>query len=292
MPRPEERYGMRFHMNISAFSGKPDKDKQLTNAERVSKETFDRLRDLNRARRTRRIILSILFALVVCIIFVVGCVSLFFKVNTVLIEGETGYDKDAIREASGIKLDQNLYSIDKTAIQKSVITSYPYIKDVRVDRRIPTTIALIIEEDVPHYYFEIAGEYFVLSDKLRVLEYTEDITELLTREPNIIKLNTQRIIYAVVGQQIVFENEEYFQYAQDMLATFLGSELADKITLIDFSDKFNIFVMYDGRFKIEIGNIDKIAMKINYAFQILNSFDSSYSGTINVENDEAFVIIK
>lgn len=282
---------MRFHMNTSAFSGKPDKDRQLTNAERVSKETFLCLRDLNRARRTRRIMLSLLFAVVVCIIFVVGCVSLFFKVNTVLIEGVTGYDKNAIREASGIKPDQNLYAIDKTAIEKSVITSYPYIKNVRVDRRIPTTIALIVEEDVPHYYFEIAGEYFVLSDTLRVLEYTDDIAGLLIREPKIIKLNTQRIIYAVVGQQIVFENKDYFQYAQQMLATFLSSELADKISLIDFSDKFNIFVKYDGRFKIEVGNIDNIAMKISFAAQILNNFDSSYSGTINVENSEAFVII-
>jgi cell division protein FtsQ len=274
---------MRFHMNTS--------DNQLTNAERVSKETFLRLRDLNHARRIRRIILSLLFAFIVCIIFIVGCVSLFFKVSTISIEGTTGYDKDAIREASGIKLDQNLYSIDKSEIEKSVITSYPYIKNVRIDRRIPTTIALIIEEDIPRYYFEIAGEYFVLSDKLRVLEYTEDLDGLLSREPHIIKLNTQRITYAVVGRQIVFENADYFQYAQDMLATFLNSELSDKITLIDFSDKFNIFIMYDGRFKIEVGNIDNIVMKISFASRILNKFESSDTGTINVENDEAFVII-
>ena len=153
-------------------------------------------------------------------------------------------------------------------------------------------MALIVEEDKPCYYFEIADEYFVLSDTLRVLEYTEDIAELLIREPGIIKLNTQHIVYAVVGRQIKFENEDYFQYAKEMLLTFLGSELADKITLIDFSDKFNIFVEYDGRFKIEIGNIQNIAMKINFAAEIIkNNFDSTYSGIINVENEEAFVII-
>ncbi|MHB1151538.1 MAG: cell division protein FtsQ/DivIB [Eubacteriales bacterium] len=278
-------------MNTFAFSGKPDKDKQLTNAERVSNDTFERLREINRIRQTRRTMFSLLFAAVVCIIFAVGCVSLFFKVSTVLVEGVTGYDKDAIRDASGILQDQNLYALDKAAIEKSVITNYPYIRNVRVDRRIPTTVALIVEEDEPHYYFELAGEYFVLSDTLRVMEYTEDVAELLIRKPNIIKLNTQRIIYAVVGRQIKFENSDYFEYAQEMLATFLGSELSDKISIIDFSDKFNIFIMYDGRFKIEFGNIENIAIKIDFASRILNSFDSTYSGTINVENEEAFVII-
>lgn len=278
-------------MNNAAFSGRPDKGGQITNAERVSNDTFERLRELNRIRRSRRTVFGFLFTAAVCVIFIVGCVSLFFKVSTILVEGVTVYNGDAIREASGIRLNQSLYALDKAAIEKSVIANYPYIKNVHVDRRIPTTVALIIEEDEPHYYFELTGEYFVLSDTLRVMEYTEDIAELLIREPNIIKLNTQRIIYAVVGQQIIFENGDYFEYAQEMLATFLGSELSDKINIIDFSDKFNIFIMYDGRFKIEFGNIENIAIKINFASRILDSFDSTYSGTVNVENEEAFVII-
>lgn len=283
------RGGMRFNMNTGALS---NKDRQMTNAERVSNDTFVRLREINRIRRARRTMFGLFFAVIVCIVFAVSCVSLFFKVKTILVEGETGYSEDAIREASGILQDQNLYELDKKEIKKAVITNYPYIKNVRVDRRIPTTVALIVEEDQPRYYFEIAGEYFVLSDTLRVMEYTEDIAELLIREPNIIKLNTQRITYAVVGYQIKFENINYFEYAQNMLATFIGSELSDKINIIDFSDKFDIYIMYDGRFKIEFGNIENIAMKISFASRILKNFDSSYSGIINVENDEGFVIIK
>lgn len=274
-----------FIMETFTIGGQP------SNAERISNNTFERLRELNRQRRSRRMIFSFLFAVAVCIVFVVGCVQLFFNVTTVLVEGETGYSDDGIRQASGILPEQNLYALDKAAIEQSVITQYPYIKRVRVDRRLPTTVALIVQEDEPRYYFELAGEYFVLSDTLRVMEYTEDIAELLLREPGIIKLNTQRIIYAVVGRQIKFENSDYFEYAQNMLATFLGSELSEKISLIDFNDKFNIYILYDDRFKIEFGNIENIAMKIDFASRILNRFNETDSGTINVENEEGFVII-
>ncbi len=287
----EKRGVRRFKMNILSASVIEEKNGPPTAAERVSNDAFVRLRELNRKRRSRRTLFSLLFAAAVAVVFTVGSVSIFFKVKTVLIEGSTAYSEEEIRSASGIRPGQNLYELDKAAIERSVIAYNPYIRNVRVDRRIPTTVALIVEEDEPRYYFEIAGEYFVLSDSLRVMERTEDAADLLLREPDIIKLNTQRIVYAVVGKRIEFENSGYLTYAEEMLSTFLGSELSGRISLIDFSNKFDIFVYYDGRLKIEFGNIEKIAAKINFASRIIETFEGDYSGTVNVENDEAFVIL-
>jgi hypothetical protein len=50
--------------------------------------------------------------------------------------------------------------------------------------------------------------------------------------------------------------------------------------------------MYDGRFRIEVGNTDNIMMKIAFAEEILKRYAPPRTGSINVENSEAFVIVK
>lgn len=277
-------------MNTAAFAftsnnAKPDK------AEIISKDTFERLKRLNRIRRTRRFLFTVLFAAAACVIFAVGSISLFCRVKNIVVEGVLSYDAEAIKRASGIVTDENIYAIDKEAIGRAVIGNFPYVKDVSVRRRLPSTVALIIKEDEPRYYFELYGEYFVLSESLRVLERTSDAGELLVREPDIIKLNTREISYAVVGETLVFSDAEYFGYAQNMLDIFFNSHIADKITLVDFSDKFNIYIMYDNRFKIEFGNVENIGVKMDFAEEILKSFSDAETGTINVENNSGFVIL-
>jgi len=266
-------------------------DQGQKNAERVTKNSFENLLERGKKRRIRRMVITIVLSVIVTVIFAVACISLFFITENIVIEGDTRYTSEEIIAISGIEYGKNLYDIDKAAIEQQLISHLPYIKDVKIRRRVPDTIAIIIEEDTPVYYFEIQGEYFMISDTLRVLERTDDIAEMLVREPDIIKLNTQTITYAVEGDPIVFKNEGYYTYAQDMLATFLESTIGDKITLIDFSDKFSIYVMYEKRLRIEVGDISDIDMKIRFADGIISSLDKNYSGTVNVEGYPAFFIM-
>ena len=266
-------------------------DGVMSKADIVAEDSFERLKEQNRARRTRRRVFYLAVGFALCVIFGVSCVSLFFNTKEIVVEGSSYYEDYLITESSGITLEENLFAINSGAVEEAIVMNYPYVKSVTVKRVLPTTVRLIVEEETPAYYFELCGEYFVLSESLRVLEHTENLEDLLARAPGIIGLKTQKITYAVAGRQIVFADENYHEYAREMLATFRNSSIADKITMVDFSDKFNIAVQYDNRFTIEIGNTDDISKKIAFAEEILGNFDETYSGTINVENDPAFAII-
>lgn len=266
-------------------------DQSSYNAGRIADDSFESLKEKNHRRKIRRNIIYVLVGILLCVVFAVACVALFFNTKEIRIEGSTVYDDYLIRECSGIELNQNLYRIDRDAITNAIVTNYPYIKSVEVDVKLPSTVTIRVTEDTPRYYFELCGEYYVLSESLRVLEHSSDLDDLQQRLPGIIGLNTQSVTYAVCGRRIAFADGSYTEYTRQMLSTFAASSIADKITLIDFTDKFNVYVIYDHRFKIEIGNMDNIATKIAFAEEILRKFDSSYTGVINVENDPGFVIL-
>ena len=296
MDKPQQNKGFTDNPLYRIFGAKPKEEEAeedgLSKAERIAEDTFLRQREMNIRRRRRHIVLTVVFAFAVSLIFMVACVALFFNIENIEVEGSSAYDREFILLSSGLVISENLYSIDKAAIERAIIKNCPYIKSVKVDRRIPTTVALVIEEETAAYYFEFFGEYFALSADLRVLERTLDIADLMVRYPEIIRINTQEINYAVAGERLVFQKDTYFSYAREMLSTLLGSDIGGKITLVDFTDKFNIYVNYEDRFKIELGDINNIDLKVRIASKILDNFEKNDIGVINVETNEAFAILK
>lgn len=266
-------------------------DQSSYNAGRIADDSFESLKEKNHRRKIRRNIVYVLVGILLCIVFAVACVALFFNAKEINVEGATVYDDYLIRECSGIELNQNLYRIDRAAVSEAIVTNYPYIKSVEVDVQLPATVTIRVTEDTPRYYFELCGEYYVLSESLRVLEHSEDLDDLQERLPGLIGLQTQNVTYAVCGRKITFAEGSSTEYTRQMLSTFAASSIADKITMINFTDRFNVYVIYDHRFKIEIGNMEDVATKIAFAEEILNRFDSSYSGVVNVENNPGFVVL-
>ena len=240
-------------------------------------------------RHYRRIAL-IAVAVLLCLLIAFSALgAVFFKVSEVTASGCTMYEDWRVSEAARIEPGINLYAVDKKAAERAVLDEFPYISSVSVRRRLPSTIELLVTEDKPAYYCEISGEFFVLSDSLRVLEHGPDEDSFVRRFPGIVKLVTLRVNRAMVGEKIVFADTSFYDYACEMLRVFENCAIADGMTLIDFSDKYDIYLVYDDRFKVEIGDIGNLEFKMRMASEILASEDLSFAGLLNVENDPAYV---
>jgi len=265
--------------------------REATTAQKIVNSTAENTPE--KMQRRRRITMAIItfMSILLAMGMIIGCAMLFFRVKNIVVEGAATYGEAEISSASGIAFDSSLYSLDKDAIRQSIIMNYPYVRSVRVVRRLPTTIALIVTEDVPVYFFALSDEYYVLSEDLRVLERTTDRTALLSRWPDLVELATLPVRTAIVGKELEFISTTAFDYAHAMLDLFLNSDIADHITYIDFSSRFDVKVTYDDRLTIEFGSVDNLEMKLNFALNIMETIDERYQATINVENDEAYVII-
>ena len=261
------------------------------NAEKVTKSAFETMAQRTKRKKRIRTIITIAISAVLLLGFLVAIEIVFFKVNHYEISGETRYTAEQIISASGIKDGTNIYGIDKSSIEHNIIEKCPFIKSVRIYRTLPSTIRFEIQEEIPTYYFFIADEYFVLSESMRILDKTGNMGRLLLDYPNMKRLNTQSIKRAVVGEKVVFENEGFISYAEEMLTFFRQSPIWSSITTVDFSDRFSIFFVYEDRLKIILGDVSGVENKINIAEKIISSLDESERGTINVETNPAFYII-
>lgn len=87
--------------------------------------------------------LLIMAAIVAAVIF---GVAIFFKVNTVEVQGNTIYSAEEIRSASGIQKGDNLFTLNKEAAAGSIKASLPYVETVSIIRFLPDKIVIDVKE--------------------------------------------------------------------------------------------------------------------------------------------------
>lgn len=87
--------------------------------------------------------LLIMAAIVAAVIF---GVAIFFKVNTVEVQGNAIYSAEEIRSASGIQKGDNLFTLNKEAAAGSIKASLPYVETVSIIRFLPDKIVIEVKE--------------------------------------------------------------------------------------------------------------------------------------------------
>jgi len=250
----------------------------------ASDESLERLKEKNRIKGILRRVFYCAVAMVLFFVFIIGCGAIFLRVERVNVVGTRRVDPRGIVEVSGIKAKDNLYAVDRADIAAAVMDRFPYISHVHVGRRLPTTLQIEVTEDRPIYYTEICGEYFILSNTMRVLEKTEDIAYIETFEPKLKQLKIPDCIYAVVGEEIVFSNPNVSEYGRELLLKLELAELFDSLTEIDFSSRFSIYVTYGDRWRIYLGDSGDVDTKLTFARMMIETFDEEQSGEVDAHD--------
>ena len=99
------------------------------------------------ARRRRRGGSGFLYKLL-SVLLICGClvaaVTLFFRVDTVVITGEKRYTEAEIREASGVADGDNLFLLNKYQVIRNIADALPYIEieNTHIQRKLPDTLLI------------------------------------------------------------------------------------------------------------------------------------------------------
>ena len=256
-------------------------DPDISTAELVNRDTFERLQAKKRHKKIFRRINYILLSIVLCFIFVVVCMALFLKIETIEVKGNERYEAKQIVEASGISVGQNLYAINKKTARSFIMQNYPYISSVVIRRTLPSTLTFRVTEEKPRFYFEICGEYFILSESLRILERTY---ELPSGEVSLVCLKLSDVRVAMVGETLGFDRTLIFEYVNTFIKSVSSHEMADKLTEIDLSKRYNIYVEYEDRFRIYMGDNTQTEMKLTFAGLMINTFEADQKGTVDAHD--------
>ena len=103
----------------------------------------------SRKRRRSRGRLGPLFKLLCLLALVVALTAgatVFFRVEQVVVTGNSRYTQDEIVEVTGIERGDNLYGWNKFAIAQRLRQTLPYIGEVTIRRALPSTVIITVVE--------------------------------------------------------------------------------------------------------------------------------------------------
>lgn len=127
--------------------------------------------------------LLIMAAIVAAVIF---GVAIFFKVNTVEVQGNAIYSAEEVRSASGIQKGDNLFTLNKEAAAGSIKASLPYVETVSIIRFLPDKIVIEVKEsDATFAVTTDTNTTWLINSVGKALEQISDSApdNVLTAEP-------------------------------------------------------------------------------------------------------------
>lgn len=240
-------------------------------------------------------LLYMLLAVLISIPAMVFSLILFFQVNLVTVDGSEKYSDEQILEAAQVQAEINLFAVSKDEIRANVIKSFPYVRDVEVERNFPTTLELHIEESVAVATISAEGSWWILDEDGKILESAD---ESIAR--NYIQIEGLTVIYPIVGQTLTVPEEEEIRLHSltGVLSTLLNEGMTGDVSWIDLTDTSKIEMDYMGRFIVELAllstydtesQMDVVyGQKCKVLVKIVELLSTTDSGTIDLRYDDGY----
>ncbi len=266
----------------------------LNNAELVNKDSFERLKSKNRRKEFRRKIFYLLISVLLFALVALICIVFFFDLEHVKFRGNEKYTQEELLGSCDFGDASNLFGIDLDDVENQIKSNFPYIKSVSFKRVLPSTLVITVFEDVPVWFTQISGDWFVLSSDLRVISRYDLKEEVELLGYDLTYINLPGVDYAVTGEIIKFTKSSNYNYLVSFLKELDDFEFFNTINAVDASDRYHMAIYSrDGKYKVALGTSDKLESKIRLVMKIIEvAFDEKTIASIDVENLTSAIVLK
>ncbi len=242
--------------------------------------------------RSRRLVLHLVTVFAVVLAVFMG-ISVFFRVDTVMVSGTNKYSADTVWEASGIQTGESLLFFGRAGAYARIRETLPYVKSVRFGIKLPGTVMIIIEE-VPVVYAikDVSENWWLMTSDGRLTEQTDSAAAN----------NTTRITGVViedpaVGQQadpydapaapdtdvpVTVTGSDRLAAAMAVLQQLEANELLSAITTLDVSDPQQLEMWYGTRFQVLLGDSTRLDYKVASLKSAVQQLGDQRTGVLDV----------
>ena len=237
-----------------------------------------------RESRARKIAIKRTFA--VCIIaFVVlliiaAAVFMFFRINEVNVTGSARYGEQELVSALGLNPYSNILFTGKGKLEQRLRDKYPSLDDITIEKKLPDKLIITVSDGVGSYYMFMGGDYYVLTDTLRIIERTG------TPPDGCVELISCDVLSAITGDTLTFRTSTHYNYLCGLLSVIREHPSGGHIVRVDMNEKFNVKLTYDDRFTIVLGDADDAGTKLNLAENIISTLSATEKGIIDTSDIE------
>ena len=223
--------------------------------------------------------------------------SIFFKVDQVLVSGAEKYTPWEVKEAAGIQDGDALLSLSEAKITARIQNKLPYVGDVRVGIKLPDTVNIEIEELAVVYAAEDAkGTWWLMDASGRIVDSTD-----VAAAKGYTRIEGVKIQAGAVGEQATgFQPEvetptqetgqivatlppvsakEQFDAAIVILTALEKNGVLGTVDTVDVSEPSELSLMYDNRYQVSLGDTSRMEYKIGAmksSVQELGQYQSGY----------------
>lgn len=240
----------------------------------MENEVNDFIRKRKRKKLIKRYTLFVTFAII--IIFLLMTNLSIFNVKTIEYRDNI-LVKDVELDKLYSPIGKNIFLLNGKEV-KNAYKKNPYIEDIKIKRVYPDKIVLDFKEKNATYYIKNENKYYVLSDKLVLLEVRNNIDGL-----NLVETINLDVKDKIVGNTIT--ESEYVVNVASEIAEIMSRNISNiKFNLFDFSNSQKIIVYHDG-IEVILGDINMLEEKLNKSINIIEAgVISTGNGYINIED--------
>lgn len=237
-----------------------------------------------RARRNRIRRKFLLFLLIVAIISLILNYAPFMRVKKINCFGNEKIETKTIVSTSQLCIGNNIFRADKKgAIER--IKSLPYVKDVTIRRKLPSTLNISVSECKVAAYINNNDTYLYLDDTGKILEASKIPPATLC--PILVGTTVKS---AEVNDLITFKDAEQFNVYTELFKVINTSKFKDKLTVISIEKTDDIRFVINNAIEVILGDIENLDYKINFlASGAYDSIGDNRPGTMNVSYGKSVI---
>ena len=238
-------------------------------------------------RRSRPAMVGPITVILIILVFIFG-MSVFFRVQNIVVEGASIYTEEEIIEASGIDQGDNLLFVNCSRDSSRIFSRLPYVESAVIRRELPDKIIITVSESYATAYISVeymngtsgpVEELWAMNGACKMLGQVDaaDVTGLIH------VLNVTPISPSEGETMEVAEDESLkLTYLQSLLAAINTLDMTADVSEIDLSNAASPTFTYVGRFTVKMGPNENTEYKLRMLMAAVEQIDSDMTGTIDL----------
>lgn len=240
-------------------------------------------------RRHRRgsfgFLYKVLSMLVICGA-IVAALTLFFRVDTIVVSGEERYTAQEVTDATGVEMGDNLFLLNKYDVANSILSQLPYIEQIRINRKLPDTLLIEVKECGTPLAITQDGFAWLISPAGKIVEQKN-----AGEAEGLTVIDGCQLLAPTVGTPMALATEYASQQQSllDLLAALEDAGMMSEVTALHLEELSVLTMDYGGRFAVELPYSADYPRKLRALQAVIDSLETNQTGTVQLTWDNGEV---
>ena len=218
-----------------------------------------------------------------------AALTLFFRVDTVVVTGMERYTEREVVDATGIESGDNLYLLNKNAVARNIQAQLPYIEKVQINRKLPDTLLIEVEECGTPFALIQDGSAWLVSPKGMIVEQ-----RTAAGAADYAEIEGCELLAPSVGTKIALATEYTSQQTSllDLMRALEEQGMLDQVDSISLEDTAILTMGYAQRFTVEMPYGADYSRKLRFLQGALESgaIQSNQKGTLEMTQEDGKIL--